>query len=701
MQDGDAGVISGSLKHCSLIDEVTRSHAQLGQSSYGQLVGKYGRLILDKLAFHSRNRNVPGNFSMKNTTLENIDAGDMFEICVEFLDQMEATAQLMKSIFASFEIGNKSFSLTTSGQCRLAALIPCTHDTSRLLELTTNLVRLLHLALPWETLDGHRTRFHSIHKELRKLYEDMSHILYLRSMVNIPRLAEDISHFFETLRSLSLPSSSPMVEEANFDMLRSQDDDTNSELVSVTDESVDASMAYIQQEYSDLSSRYQTVLQMLESEQKERVRQEQENLATIKQLKEESKTLRQHLSEVSQSDDINNENDEKLAKLKTAYQKLRTDHITILRQKADLDKKLIGTNAKEQDLREQLKSIKDELKKFVIGRGIEVSDDDFNATLLALGDKMDILQMAVVAKEGSKELEFEINKLQGENQTLLEHKNQLEHKNDVLKKKAECDAAAWQSEIQWKKHKLAMFLDGDSMIKLEDFQYNAQGICEDDHLLSYLLMALVNLMPHVGIDGISPDGLYPHIHDILESMNSGSSTSTISTSLNSIRTELDKQKLIADRNENGASEDDVEAQIQSMQNSINEAATAMEKLMLAARANEHKKKNIDVDLKILDSCSQLLSAIQQLIKEARDLQAEITEASGSVPKDFYRRNHKWTQGLISAAKDIGRGAKVLVETSDGVVGGTAKFEELIVASQEIAGSTGERKFQSSKIILCF
>ena len=134
--------------------------------------------------------------------------------------------------------------------------------------------------------------------------------------------------------------------------------------------------------------------------------------------------------------------------------------------------------------------------------------------------------------------------------------------------------------------------------------------------------------------------------------------------------------------------EDVEAQIQGMQNSINEAAEAMEILMAAARANEAKKKNIDVDLKILDACSQLLCAIQTLIKEARELQDEITKASGTVPKDFYRHNHKWSQGLISAAKDIGRGAKCLVETSNGVVCGNAKFEELIVASQEIAVSTG-------------
>ena len=596
-------------------------------------------------------------------------------------------------------LGNKSLSLTSKGQLRLAALIPCVHDTSRSLELTTNLVRLLHLALPWETLDGHRTRFHGIHKELRKLYEDMSHILYLRSMVNIPRLAEDISHFFHTLKTLSLPSSSsPMVEEASFDMLRSQEDeDTNAELVSVTDESVDASMAYIQQEYSDLSSRYQTVLQMLEAEQKERARQEQENLTTVNQLKEESETLRQHLSEVSQtSHDVTNESDEKLAKLKTAYQKLRSDHIAILRQKAELDKKLIGTDAKEQNLQAQLTSIEDLVRKFAIGRGIEVPDEnDTNAILLSLGERMDDLQVAVVAREGAKELELQISQLQGEKQILIEGKNQLEQNNEALVKKAELDALAWHREIQWKKEKLAMFLECDSMVKLEDCHYNGKESSQDDRLVSYLLMALVNLIPHIGMDGINPDALYPLVHQILESMNSTApSPSSVSTALKSLQTELDKQKQIADRQKNGASAEDFEVQIQSMQDSINEAALAMEKLMLAARANENKKKDIDVDLKILDSCSHLLNAIQQLIKEARELQEEVTEASGSVPKEFYRRNHKWAQGLISAAKDIGRGAKVLVETSDGVVGGSAKFEELIVASQEIAGSTGTFRFQT-------
>ena len=80
-------------------------------------------MILDKLMFHNKNKMVPGNFSIKHAALENIDAGDMFELCVDFLDQIENTIKLMKTIFNSFEKGNKSLSLTKEGQCRLAALV--------------------------------------------------------------------------------------------------------------------------------------------------------------------------------------------------------------------------------------------------------------------------------------------------------------------------------------------------------------------------------------------------------------------------------------------------------------------------------------------------------------------------------------------------------------------------------------------------
>ena len=59
-------------------------------------------------------------------------------------------------------------------------------------------------------------------------------------------------------------------------------------------------------------------------------------------------------------------------------------------------------------------------------------------------------------------------------------------------------------------------------------------------------------------------------------------------------------------------------------------------------------------------------------------------------KEFYKRNHQWTEGLISAAKAVGMGAKFLLTAADKVVSGQGKFEQLVVASQEIAASTAQR-----------
>ena len=684
MQDGDAAVISGSLKHSSLIDEVCRSHAQLAKSSYGQLVGNYGRMILGKLAFHSRNQSVPGNFGMKNK-LETVEAGELFEMGVEFLDQLEATCVFMKSIFNSFELGNKSISLTAAGQCRLAALVPCTHDTSRLLELTTNLIRLLHLALPFDTLEGHRQRFQMIHKELRKLYEDMSHILFLRSMVQIPRLAEDITHFFETLKAMS--STTHHHEEPTYDMIKHEEDE-DGELVSVADESVDASMAYIQQEYSDLSSRYQMVLQMLESEQQLRAQQEQENV----KLKEQVEALRQ-ASDFSQ---VSNDNsgivDEKLEKLKAAYQKLRTDHITVLRQKGELDKKLIDANTAEKRSSDCLGA----LKSFLQSRDISTSGEleDVSKALSTLGNRLDGLQLSLLAKENDNSLqlqhETELQKLNAQLLTCQDEKSSLGRTlMDLDQAKASVEEA-WQKEVDWKKGKLSGFISDDNNVMNYELLEHSAEPANDDHLISYLMMSLVQLMPYTSIDGVSPDALYPCIEEIL----TGSSWDSKSQALKSFNQELMRQNRIAKNSKNEGSEtQDVDSQIRSMQNTIEEAALAMEAMMLAARANENKK-NIEVDIKILDSCSNLINAIQQLIKEAGELQAEIASTSGyTLAKDFYRNNQKWSQGLISAAKDIGRGAKYLVETSDDiVVNGSAKFEELSVAAHEIAGSTGNFKF---------
>merc|ERR1712130_408112 len=102
---------------------------------------------------------------------------------------------------------------------------------------------------------------------------------------------------------------------------------------------------------------------------------------------------------------------------------------------------------------------------------------------------------------------------------------------------------------------------------------------------------------------------------------------------------------------------------------------------------------LEENSKVLDSCTELVGAIRELVMRSKALQKEIVEerglAQGETDKEFYKMNSRWTEGLISAAKAVGLGAKLLVDAADRVVLGSGKFEEIMVACQEIAGSTAQ------------
>ncbi|KAK2509858.1 hypothetical protein MC885_007240 [Smutsia gigantea] len=111
-----------------------------------------------------------------------------------------------------------------------------------------------------------------------------------------------------------------------------------------------------------------------------------------------------------------------------------------------------------------------------------------------------------------------------------------------------------------------------------------------------------------------------------------------------------------------------------------EAATArIEEMLSKSRAGDTGVK-LEVNERILGSCTSLMQAIQFLIVASKDLQREIVESG---------RNSRWTEGLISASKAVGWGATVMVDAADMVVQGRGKFEELMVCSHEIAASTAQ------------
>ena len=60
-----------------------------------------------------------------------------------------------------------------------------------------------------------------------------------------------------------------------------------------------------------------------------------------------------------------------------------------------------------------------------------------------------------------------------------------------------------------------------------------------------------------------------------------------------------------------------------------------------------------------------------------------------VRQAFYKKNNRWTEGLISAAKAVASSTNTLIETADGVLSSRNSPEQLIVASNDVAASTAQ------------
>ena len=134
----------------------------------------------------------------------------------------------------------------------------------------------------------------------------------------------------------------------------------------------------------------------------------------------------------------------------------------------------------------------------------------------------------------------------------------------------------------------------------------------------------------------------------------------------------------------------LENEMEAAAQAIADAARQIQELMEKSR-RENTGIKLDVNESILGASSGLMKCIQVLIEKATDSQKEVVaKGKGSASaSEFYKKNSRWTEGLISAAQAVGWGAGVLVETADGFVSGTKKVEELIVASREIAASTAQ------------
>ena len=123
-----------------------------------------------------------------------------------------------------------------------------------------------------------------------------------------------------------------------------------------------------------------------------------------------------------------------------------------------------------------------------------------------------------------------------------------------------------------------------------------------------------------------------------------------------------------------------------------EDATARLAKMQNKNRDQYSTYELRVHDAILAAAIAVTNAIAELIKAATKSQAEIVNAgkgSSMSRSAYYKKNNRWTEGLISAAKAVANSTNTLIETADGVISSRNSPEQLIVASNDVSASTAQ------------
>jgi len=123
-----------------------------------------------------------------------------------------------------------------------------------------------------------------------------------------------------------------------------------------------------------------------------------------------------------------------------------------------------------------------------------------------------------------------------------------------------------------------------------------------------------------------------------------------------------------------------------------DAATARLESLLKQKKDSYTTYELQIHDSILPAALAITNAISLLIRAATESQKEIVaqgRGTSMSASQFYKRNNRWTEGLISAAKAVASSTNMLIETADGTISARNSPEQLIVASNDVAASTAQ------------
>ncbi|XP_053641344.1 huntingtin-interacting protein 1-related protein isoform X2 [Cherax quadricarinatus] len=771
LRDGHPNVLRDSQRHINRIKD-TGQHFRHLEHGYGRLINRYCELLIAKLKFHQHYPRFPGSLSVTPEELEALaenDANNYFELAVEMLEYMECILNLYEAVFSSLD-PSRANSMTRSGQCRLAPLIPCIQDSSCLYDCTVRILFQLHKALPTDMLSGHRSRFYKQFKQLQQFYNNTRNLQYFKGLIQVPALPQDAPNFLIEAELRSHETPVVVVEEQH------EAADTSDSLLIDTSEpepppipphpdlidNHNGSLAEVVAERESLIEALHAELEAMRIEvqrsrshathNEEQLRLRINDLeSTIAELDSELLAEKQSkesimaqveaaaasaeaVTRVADEETRRRSAEEKFLKMKDVYQKLRDEHIHLIRGKAELDKQL----SMEQEAHASTQRSKDELAAALNRLQSQVTQDsEAHRSVTRIAE-----QEREMLNKKIFELTTERDKLAGQVRDLRDNISHLNTEMESQAQQATYQVTVVQNSWEGGVHKCVEGAVDGALIVVShalshfDLETHADIKCTPEYTLAYHALVVDSLTklwssyesyissfhaaPYL-ITSISSTAHYiatfllyakatshasPNIEhaenlvasleqfakeciDSLGRMRTKQALADILTTKERFERCCSLVSLCEDHSpgiEDMASV--VQREMENMDTAIRDAVEKFTAMLENSRAKDTGTQ-LEVNESILGTCSDLMAAVRLLVQRAAELQKEIVDAGkgGASPREFYKRNHRWTEGLLSGAKTVAIACQALMTAADQVVSGKGKFEEVIVASREIAASS--------------
>uniref|UniRef100_A0A8D3DCT3 Huntingtin-interacting protein 1-related protein n=1 Tax=Scophthalmus maximus TaxID=52904 RepID=A0A8D3DCT3_SCOMX len=748
LRDGHPNVIKDSMRNKADLTDMSRMWGHLSEG-YGKLCSIYLKLLITKMEFHIKNPRFPGNLQMSNRQLDEAgenDVNNFFQLTVEMFDYLECELNLFLGVFSSLDM-SRSVSVTAAGQCRLAPLIQVILDSSHLYDYTVKLLFKLHSCLPADTLQGHRDRFQEQFKKLKSLFYRSSNLQYFKRLIQIPQLPEnppnflrasalsehispvvvipaessspESEHMVETddLVDTDIPSlcmtlfitkfddlfgTSAAIDPFNFNSqngMRKEDKDRLIEQLTREIQALKEELESFRLESGRLCQVLRGRVSELEAELAEQSHLRLQALGESEFLKAELDDLRRvredtekeqrSLTEIEKKAQAN---EQRYTKLKEKYTELVQSHADLLRKNAEVTRQVTVAQAAQDEVEDVRREMQEKVKA-----AHEAADRQVRVTLMLQSPQgalhTESLVPVCLRPQESREQALESQLVAARWSSL---QGAVEEAEKIIQDSlARIDDPA---HISCTSSAVCIFFIPICLCLFAGVSELLRVVTQCGHLVGDTIVqgsATSHMVPVEQADGKSLSesvktcgaealALLGRMkqQDGLAAADDGK----LKAVLEAILATAEKLRPRGLELQQGELGDLVEQEMAATSAAVESAAARIEVLKRYLRHLCSVAPR-----RILASCTELMRAIKELVLSSKHLQRDIVESGRGAAsmKEFYAKNSRWTEGLISASKAVGWGATVMVDAADLVVQGKGKFEELMVCSHEIAASTAQ------------